>query len=187
MSSRRTFGILISARGLLGCAFRCYGWGPRGEIGVCWRAWRSPAAHKKELEWPPNGLERGARRGRSRILWPDIGCSNAFCGHILTFPYTYSRRAFNASCRHLVAPYSGKRARRWYHTRTGAAQNGASTALGSMRRRGIAKKRLMIQKRAANRHRKNFRAGFFSWRAPIAYRESRKSYGIAKVVSYSAR
>ncbi len=67
MSSRRTFGILISARGLLGCAFRCYGWGPRGEIGVCWRAWRSPAAHKKELEWPPNGLERGARRGRTLL------------------------------------------------------------------------------------------------------------------------
>ena len=65
MSSRRTFGILISARGLLGCAFRCYGWGPRGEIGVCWRAWRCPRRPKKELEWPPNGLERGARRGRT--------------------------------------------------------------------------------------------------------------------------
>ena len=24
-----------------------------------------PAAQKKELEWPPNGLERGARRGRT--------------------------------------------------------------------------------------------------------------------------
>ena len=65
VSSRRTFGILISARGLLGCAFRCYGWGPRGEIGVCRRAWRCPRRPKKELEWPPNGLERGARRGRT--------------------------------------------------------------------------------------------------------------------------
>lgn len=63
MSVRRTFGILISARGLVGCAFRCYGWGPRPKS--VWRAWRFPAAHKKRLEWPPNGLERGGPRGRT--------------------------------------------------------------------------------------------------------------------------
>lgn len=82
MSARRTFGILISARGLLGCAFRCYGWGPRGEIGVFMRAWRSPAAQKRDSSGLPTASSAaragvGTRvRGRRRAtpppsrLWP---------------------------------------------------------------------------------------------------------------------
>ncbi len=124
---------------------------------------------------------------RARFLWPDIGRSNAFYWHVLALAYTYSPCAFIEPYRYLVAPYTCKRAHSGYPTRKARRKNGACTALGSMRRRGIAKKRPMIQKRPADRRRKNFRAGFFSWKAPIAYRESRKSYGSAKVVSYSAR
>lgn len=59
VSVRRTFGILISARGLVGCAFRCYGWGPRAEVGVSWRAWRPPRC-------PEKGTRMASQRPRTR-------------------------------------------------------------------------------------------------------------------------
>ena len=73
VSARRAFGTLISAGRNRISLLRL---GASGFIAASWRAWRSPAAQKKELEWPPNGLGRGAPRGRTPIsprALPDHG------------------------------------------------------------------------------------------------------------------
>lgn len=56
--------------------------GGLGRNGVCARASRGPAAHKKQPEWPPNGLERGGPRGRTLL------CGGGYAPAILAIAHT---------------------------------------------------------------------------------------------------